>query len=715
MDLVIEGMHCGACASRIERVLKKKNGVSEVVVNFATRKARIEGDLSFEQVADIVSELGYKAVQPSADEEAERVSLEERAQFIVSAILTFPVFVLGMFHINFPGSGVIQLVLTSLVMAFPARAIFLTAWRLALRGSVNMDTLITLGVSAAYGMSLYELTRGTHLYYFEAAAVILCFVLLGRWLERRARGAAIKVVESLKRYGAKEAVILTAEGVTKSIAMADLKIGDTVVVTPGERIPADGTIVSGKSVVDESLINGEPLPQEKSHGSTVLASTVNVGSEPLHIVCDRTLGDSLFSKVVTLVEDAQASKANIQRIADRVSTFFVPAVIAAAILTFLVHFFLRDIPAETALYYAIAVLVVACPCALGLATPVAIMVGTGLAARHMILIRSAAGLEKTVDVDTVVFDKTGTLTKGEPTVTESIALINEPVCDGLDRRQILALIGSVERRSRHPLAMALVNFVESQSIETNLPVETSEIFGRGIKASAQIEGREHGLLCGNRQLMEENGIAGTDRLSEEIVHSRGLIHCALNGKLVMAFIVDDPVRADAADAVQSLKAKGIRTIMATGDRRAVAERIARMASIDEIHAEMRPNDKLDLINSLEKDGRVVAMVGDGVNDAPSLAAATVGVAVGNGADIAMDAADIVMPEGSLAKLNFGIELSRRTLRIIKQNLFWAFAYNVLTIPMAAAGKLSPMLAAAAMGLSSVSVVLNSLRLRRLDS
>jgi Cu+-exporting ATPase len=713
LDLVIEGMHCGACASRIERVLKKKNDVDDVVVNFATRKARIEGAATFDTIAGYVSELGYKAVKPSSEEMTES-AVAEKTDFVVSALLAFPVFVLGMFHINFPGSGMVQLILTTLVIVFPGRNIFKTAIRLAVRRSVNMDTLIALGVSAAYGMSVYGLVKGTHQYYFEAAAVILCFVLLGRWLERRARGAAIRIVESLKRYGAREAVILTPEGTTKSIPMDELKAGDVVVVTPGERIPADGSVQSGRSVVDESLITGEPLPQEKSTGSAVLASTVNVGSEPLHIKCERTLGDSLFSKVVTLVEDAQASKAHIQRVADRVSAVFVPAVIAAAVLAFLVHVFARGVDPETGLYYAIAVLVVACPCALGLATPVAIMVGTGLAAKHLILIRSAAGLEKTVEIDTVVFDKTGTLTRGEPVVTDAVTIAGEDGYDGLSSRQLLSLIGSVERRSKHPLAMALVNYIESQSIETTMTVDTTELFGRGIKAGANVDGKSFVLLCGNRQLMEENAVTGMAGLTEETAKNRGLIHCALNGKLVLAFIVDDPVRADAASAIAGLKALGIRTIMATGDRRAVADRIGRVAAIDEIHADMRPDDKLQLIKQLEREGRVVAMVGDGVNDAPSLAAATVGVAIGNGADIAMDAADIVLPDGSLAKLSFGIELSRRTLGVIKQNLFWAFGYNILAIPVAAAGKLSPMLAAAAMGLSSVSVVLNSLRLRRLD-
>lgn len=711
MDLIIEGMHCGACATRIERVLNQKSDVDRAVVNFATRKARVEGAVSFETVKEYIQALGYDAVRPNEASQAIRGS-EEKLNFIVSAILAFPVFILGMFHLNFSGSGMIQLILTTLVIIFPGRRILTTAGRLALRGSVNMDTLISVGVLAAYGVSVVELFLDTHVYYFEAAAVILCFVLLGRFLEAKARGAAIAVVDSLKNYGARDAVIVSVDGSTKSVPLEDLKAGDIILVTQGERIPADGEVISGKSIVDESLLSGEPLPKEKTTGDPVLASTVNVGSEPLKIRCEKPQSGSLFARVVTLVEDAQISKAQVQRLADRVSAFFVPAVLIIALLTFLGHVFVGGLSVEQAIYFAVAVLVVACPCALGLATPVAVMVGTGRAAAHMILIRSAIGLEKAVTVNTVVFDKTGTLTRGEPTVVDSMAFQGADVC-GLSQKEFLSYVGSAERRSKHPLAMAVVNFVESRGLETNISCETKETFGFGLSAEAVINGNPYILLCGNRKLLERHNVHGLDDIPNEVWKDRGLVLCALNGLLAYIFIVDDPLRTDAPKAINALKAVGVRTVMATGDRREVAERIAKQCGIDEVHGDLLPDDKLSLIRQLKSSGKVVAMVGDGVNDAPALAAADVGVALGNSADIALDASDIVLPDGSLNRLGQAIEISRSTLRIIRQNLFWAFGYNVLAIPVAAAGKLSPMLAAAAMGLSSVSVILNSLRLRKL--
>lgn len=706
MDLNIDGMHCGACASRIERVLSRKPGVDSASVNFATRKARVEGSLTLEEISSVVAELGYAAVIADAHIKAES-STVERTEFLLSAALATPVFILGMFHLNFTGSGAIQLVLTTVLILFPGRQFFSRSARLLVRGGVNMDTLISLGVAAAYGTSVVELVRGTHQYYFEAAAVIIAFVLLGRYLEKKARGSAIAVVDSLKRMGAKDAIVILSDGTQSVRNIEDLKVGDTVLVSPGEKIPADGKITRGNSVVDESLISGEPLPKEKGAGCEVISSTINVGSEPLYVLCLKTGSDSMFSKVVTLVEDAQASKAHIQRIADAVSAVFVPVVICIAFLTILIHVYYFSSSVQDAIYFGVAVLVVACPCALGLATPVAILVGTGRAATDMILIKTAAGLEKTVSVDTIVFDKTGTLTEGAPTVVDVVWFGSAK-----DNQNFLELAGSAERKSKHPLAMALVNYVESQGFSTSLDCETKEIFGRGITATFNDETGARKFVAGNMQLMDEEGISGLQKVDTLRFKDAGVIYCALAGDLVAAFLVDDPLRPDVAGVISGLHKMKIRVVMATGDREAVAARIAALTGIDEVHASMLPADKLSLLQKLQAEGRVVAMVGDGINDAPALAAATVGIAIGNGADIALDAADLIIPDGSIGKIMLAIEISRKTLRTIKENLFWAFAYNILAIPMAASGKLSPMLAAAAMGLSSVTVVLNSLRLKK---
>lgn len=709
MDYLIEGMHCGACAARIERHLAKLEGAGAVTVNYATRKARVSGDLPPETVAAVVAKLGYGAKPFTEEPAADTPASGELRSLLVSAVLTAPVFVLGMAHIDFPGNGLIQGVLTTAVLVGPGRGFFVRAATLLRSGGVNMDTLVAVGVGAAYGISVAMLLVGVHHYYFETAAVIVTMVLLGRYLEDRARRGTQAAVKGLAGMQVRTARRLDGSGREEDVPIADVAVGDRLIVKPGDKVPTDGVVDGGESSVDESMITGESLPVLRRGGESVFGASTNVGQGRLIVRVTKTGKATALAHIVSLVEEAQASKAAAQRLADQVAAFFVPAVLLVAVVAFLAHALWLDADWQTALIAAVSVLVVACPCALGLATPTAILAGTGRAAERLILIRSAPGLEKTGRVTTLVMDKTGTLTEGHPAVSEAV------YADAVDPSRVLAAALTLETASRHPLAMAVVGFAEAQGVERAPLLTSNEHVGEGLEGEVELVGGTVKVAIGSPEFLARLGAPAPATWLAESGEGRGRVFIAVDGRAAARLTVEDKLRTSAPAAVKALTALGVRLIMATGDRRAVADRVARELALPDVRAELKPEGKVKLIRELQAAGERVAMVGDGINDAPALAAADVGIAVGSGADVALDAAQVVIPHGDLAKVVEAIYISKRTMRVIWQNLGWAFAYNVLAIPVAAAGKLSPMVAAAAMALSSVSVVANSLRLRHLKS
>jgi Cu+-exporting ATPase len=631
---------------------------------------------------------------------------------VASAALALPVMILGMGFPPTDAVGWTQLVLTTLVLAIPGRGFFARSARLLRYGGVNMDTLVALGVGAAYAASAWSLLTGGHTWYFESAAVIITLVLLGQALEGRARVAALAAVHKLRDLAPATARRVAADGSEAEVPLATLAVGDLVSVRPGAKVPTDGEVVDGETAVDESLLTGESSPVRRGPGDRVVGATINAGSGRLLVRCTAVAGDTVLAHIVSLVEEAQASKASVQRLVDKVSQVFVPAVLLIAAITLLIwHFALGTTWAE-ALSPAVAVLVIACPCALGLATPTAILVGTGRAARELILIRSAPGLEQAGHLTAVVVDKTGTLTEGRPRVTAHHLAPTLPA--GLSPEDVFAAIAAVEAASQHPLATALVKFTTAAAPAGAAAVrliKATEHAGRGIEGTVETATGILTVLAGSPRLLADLGIELPPAWRSLAGSATGTVFAAINGNAAAAFTIEDPPRPSSAPAVQELAAMGLKVIMATGDRPEVAAQVGSALGIGDIRAGLLPAAKLSLINALHAAGERVAMVGDGINDAPALAAADVGIAVGGGTDIAMDAAAIVIPLGNLAKVAAAIRISRATMRVIRQNLGWAFMYNVLAIPVAASGRLSPMIAAAAMACSSVSVVGNSLRLR----
>lgn len=715
LDYLIEGMHCGACAARIERALGKLPGAGAVVVNYATKKARVPGEVDAAVIAATVAKLGY-AVAPTAlevisDVEAQAATLSpDLKRFIVSAVLTTPVFILGMLHVDFTGNGLLQAILTTLVIVFPGHGFFVRAVKQLRTGGLNMDTLVALGVGAAYSMSLATLIRNEHGYYFETAAVIITLILLGRYFEDRARRGTQEAVLRLAGMQVKTARRIRADGGEEDVAVSALRVDDRMVVRPGERIPTDGIVEDGASNVDESMLTGESLPAERQRGDAVIGASTNVGHDRLVVRVTRIGKDTALAKIVSLVEDAQASKAQVQRLADRVAQYFVPVVLVIAAGTFLIRWLgLGDSPLD-AFIPAVAVLVVACPCALGLATPTAILAGTGRAADRLILMRSAPGLERTEHLSVVVVDKTGTLTEGRPAVSDVF------YADGINIANCLGAVGAIESASQHPLAMALIAYSEAQDAPTAKILSFKEHPGRGVEGVVQIDGvnKSVAVFVGTTSFLSAQRIELPSTWNDSSDH-RGRLYAAVDGQAAAAFIVEDQIRPSALQAVKDLQAQGIKVIMATGDRQTTANWVGKALGIDDVRAEQKPEDKVRLVRDFQRQGERVGMVGDGINDAPALAAADVGIAVGSGADVSLDAAAIVIPHGDLAKVVEAIYISKKTMKVIRENLIWAFLYNVLAVPVAATGQLSPMIAAGAMALSSVSVVANSLRLRRLKT
>ena len=745
IDLPVTGMTCAACAARIERSLGKAEGVEQASVNLATERATIQFDPSItgvEKIVETIRGAGYDAIIPppvapamAEQEDAHaRIRREEyeklRRKFWIAAVLALPVLLIAMSHgriaaLDFPGARWIQFLLTTPVVFYSGAQFYRGAWAALRHRAADMNTLIALGTGTAYvysvialfipgifgaGMTAMPGMNGLPPVYFEAAAVIIALILLGRMLEARAKGRTSEAIRHLIGLQAKTATVVRGDSEIE-IAIAEVIPGDIVVVRPGERIPVDGVVREGASAIDESMLTGESMPVDKAIGATVFGGTINrTGS--FRFEATKVGRETMLARIVDMVEKAQGSKAPIARMADVVSGIFTPVVLSIAIATFAIWFVLAPVDTRfsLALVSFVSVLIIACPCALGLATPTAIMVGTGMGAENGILVRSGESLETAHRISTVVLDKTGTVTRGEPAVIAINAI-------GIGEDELVKLAASAEAGSEHPIAKAITAAARERNI---VPLRASgfeALPGQGMRA--EVAGKA--VVMGNEALMRSRGVALDAVLaSVNAITEQGgtAVIVAVDGSASGVIGVADEVRPESRPAVEAMHRMGIEVVMLTGDNERTAKAVARAVGIDQVRADVLPSDKADEVKKLRSSGKLVAMVGDGINDAPALAEADIGIAVGTGTDIAIEASDITLLRGDLRKVVTAIALSRATIRTVKQNLFWAFIYNVIGIPIAAGvlypvtgWLLSPVIASAAMSLSSVSVLTNSLRLR----
>lgn len=759
--LVVSGMSCAACSARVEKVLNGANGVISAGVNLATNKATIEYDAdqtSLEELAVRVTDIGYPAFEAEDDavdreqKERAREIARQKRRFFVAAICSLPMLLAMILHMfgvmgfDWLMTGYIPFLLATPVQFYSGTQFYRGAYRSLKSGSANMDVLVAMGTSAAYLYSVVITftTRG-HVY-FESSAIIITLVLLGKLMEAVAKGRTSEAIKKLMGLVPKTARVIR-DGQELEIGVAQVVPGDVVIVRPGERIPVDGQVLEGHSAVDESMLTGESLPVEKAPGDAVTGATINKHGM-LKFRAEKTGKDTVLARIIRLVEEAQGSKAPIQRLADVISSYFVPSVLGIALLTFIVWFIVTGDFARSLVNFT-SVLVIACPCALGLATPTAIMVGTGKGAENGILFKGGEHLERAHSLTAIVLDKTGTITKGEPQVTDVTICgagdiggaagrgggagcagsggagdagdggcgdTGDGGCGGAVRQgeqgELLRLAAAVEKNSEHPLAQAIVVKAQNDGIAIPDAINFEALPGYGVAAA--VEGRS--LLIGNTRLMESKGIAvGAFQEQRALFESQGktAMLVAVDGQPAGIIAVADTVKEGSAEAVKTLKGMGVTVVMITGDNERTAQAIAAQVGIERVLAEVLPENKAEQVAKLKAEGHKVGMVGDGINDAPALAAADVGMAIGTGTDVAIEAADVTLMHGDLRSIPQALLLSRQTLRVIKQNLFWAFFYNTVGIPVAALGLLSPVIAGAAMAFSSVSVVSNSLRLKRM--
>src|SRR5579859_5222112 len=681
IDLAIGGMTCAGCAARVEKALKAAPGVASAEINLAMARARVSGDeVSFGRIADAVQQAGYHAYPLAQAEEADKS--DGGMEVALAILLALPLVPMGM--IAKGGPGWLQFILATAVQFGLGWRFYRSGWHAARNLAGNMDLLVALGTSAAWGLSTWMLFSGhqTHLYY-DSSAVVIALVLLGKWLEARAKRQAGKAIRALSALRPDTARV-RRDGADQEIPLTKLKLGDLVVVKPGERIAVDGVVTEGESQADESLLTGESMPVAKAVSDKVIGGSVN--GEGLLVVKTTALGaESTLSRIVRLVESAQMAKAPMQKLVDKVSAWFVPAVLVLATLAF-AGWLVAGAGFTLAAINAVAVLVIACPCALGLATPAAMMAGTGVAARAGILVKDVGALETAHKVDLVVFDKTGTLTAGEPVVI------------GARRDEVLAIAAAIQTGSTHPLAKAVLRAADGLRV----PAATGHRMLSGRGAAATVDGTEYRL--GNRRMLAEFGLSAES--------APGTTSWLTDGKHILGRLdFADPVKPTAAQAIARLRSLGIESALLTGDSASSAETVAKELGIARVFAELLPENKAAIVETLRREGHVVAMVGDGVNDAPALAAADIGIALSSGTDVAMEAAGLTLMRPDPLLVIDALTLSRRITAKIRQNLFWAFAYNVVGIPLAALGYLSPMVAGAAMAFSSVSVVANALLIR----
>jgi len=736
VELPITGMTCAACERNVDRALRKPDGVLDVAVNLATERARITylpGTATRRDLIAAVERAGYGVIDTAAadePEDAEQAARDaeierQRRLVITGAVFTVPLVVLSMTRhfmhsVPFIMDAVpwlaadywlfIFAALATPVMAIVGRQYVIGAYKSLRNGTANMDVLVAMGSLAAYGYGLIVLAgvlfgfsdRVGTADYFESAAVIVTLITLGKLLEARAKGRTSAAIKKLMGLTPKTATAIR-NGEEVNVPLDDLMIGDRVVVRPGERVPVDGVVVEGRSSVDEAMLTGESMPVNKAVGDEVIGGTINKQGR-LVMDATRVGAETALAQIIRLVREAQGSKAPIQRIADQVSAVFVPVVIGMALLTFVGWLTIGNVTLTTAVLHTIAVLVIACPCALGLATPTAVMVGTGRGAEMGVLFKNSESLENTRRLDVVTLDKTGTITRGEPTVTDVVTV------EGVTEADLLRLAASAERGSEHPLGEAVVRAAEERGISLGNPDDFEAEAGRGIRAT--VDGKV--VLVGSPRYLREQGVNGDSLASQRDQlqsQARTAIMVAVDGALAGLVGIADTVKEGSVEAIAALQSQGIEVVMMTGDNQQTADAVAAEVGISRVFAEVLPEEKVAVVRQLQAEGKRVGMVGDGVNDAPALAGADVGIAIGTGTDIAMEASDVTLISGDLRGVVRAIGLSRATLRTIYQNLFWAFIYNIILIPVAMLGLLIPMFAAAAMATSSVFVVSNSLRLR----
>ncbi|MFA6307281.1 MAG: heavy metal translocating P-type ATPase [Patescibacteria group bacterium] len=715
INLKIAGMHCASCALNIEKTIKKSPGIKSASVNYANNQAKVEFDsqkISRSEIEAVISKAGdYKVIDDSDQTADLKLTQKSYRKFVWALILTLPLLVTMFYKPNF-GINFFDVSLETWIMHDLAFiVVFVIGWQFH-KGMIlqlkqfksNMDTLISIGTLAAYFYSLYAMFIDTHVY-FETAAVIITLILLGKYLEEKSKGRASTAIKQLLSLGVKQATILIDNQEQKK-DIKDIKLGDIVLVKPGEKIPLDGEIVEGETSVDESMLTGESIPVDKKQGSLVYGATIN-NQGVIKVKVNKIGEDTVLAQIIKLVEDAQASKAPIQKLADKVSSIFVPAAIGIAIITFAIWYWLLGVGFELSLINAVAVIVIACPCALGLATPTAIMVGSGKGAANGILIKDSQSLEIAHKVNVVVFDKTGTLTEGKPAITDINTLD-----DTLSSKQLMILACSLEASSEHSLANAFIKYAKDNNLALKNATKVEAIKGKGIKGL--IDNQE--MYLGNRELLKDLQVVESANykvaFEKYASEAKTPIYFIKDKKVMGVIAVADVIRSSSKEAIAQLQ-KISEVYMLTGDHKLTAQAIARELGIKKVIAEVLPDQKVEHIRKLKEKGKIVAFVGDGINDAPALTLADLGIAIGGGTDIAMESGNIVLMNSDPRKVISAIALSKKTFTTIKQNLFWAFAYNVIAIPLAAFGFLNPMIAAAAMSFSSVSVVTNSLRIRRI--